>query len=88
MVHKNKKKQDERQKGFNQAAAVVAGAVVGAGVAVAGMVALKDEKNRKKVKEALTNVKDQAIDYMEDMQKQAQDKKDEIDKKLAQGEEK
>lgn len=88
MTHKNKKKQDERQKGFNQAAAVVAGAVVGAGVAVAGMVALKDEKNRKKVKEALTNVKDQAIDYMEDMQKQAQDKNDEIDKKLAQDKEK
>ena len=74
--------------GVNPVVAAVTGAVVGAGVAIAGAVALKDEKNRKKVKEVLTNVKDQAVGYMEDMQKQTQDKKSQIEEKLAEGKEK
>ena len=68
----------------------VTGAIVGAGVAVAavGAIALKDEKNREKVIEALTNVKNQAVGYMDDMQKQAQEKKDEGEEKLNEGKEK
>jgi hypothetical protein len=78
----------KQQKGFNSAAAIVTGAVVGVGVAVAGIVALKDEKNRKKVRDVLTNVKNQATDYMEDMQKNIQDKKKEVEGKLEVGKEK
>ncbi len=74
MTDKNQKKQDNGKDRFNSIIAGVTGVVVGAGVAIAGVVALKDEKNRKKVKEALIDVKDQAIDYIED-------KKDEKKKK-------
>ena len=68
----------------------VTGAIVGAGVAVAavGAIALKDEKNREKVIEALTNVKNQAVGYMDDMQKQAQEKKNEVEEKLTEDKEK
>lgn len=72
---------------FNSTAAIVTGAVVGVGVAVAGLVALKDEKNRKKVRDVLTNVKNQATDYIDDMQKQAQVRKSGVEKKLASGKE-
>ncbi|HSA83647.1 MAG TPA: hypothetical protein VLF20_02055 [Patescibacteria group bacterium] len=76
-------KQDEKKGGINPVVAAVTGAIVGAGVVVAGANALKNDKNRKKVKEVLSNVKDQAIEYIEDMQKQAQDKKGEVKEKLA-----
>lgn len=58
--------------GFNPVVAAVAGAVVGAGVAVAGAVVLEDKKTREKIKFAFTN-----------MQKLAEDKKNEAEKKLS-----
>ncbi len=88
MTNQNQKKQDERKSGFNPVAAAITGAVVGAGVAVAGAVALNDKKNREKVKKVLNNVKNQAIGYMEDMQKQVQDKKDEVEGKFTEGKKK
>lgn len=66
-------------------AAAVTGAVVGAGVAVAGAVALKDKKNREKVKEVLTNMKDQAMSYMSDMQKATNEKQEELKEKIITG---
>lgn len=68
--------------GVNPAAAAATGAVVGAGLAVAGVVALKDKHNREKVKEAFSMVKDQAVEYV---QKVANDKKDDIKHGIAQG---
>jgi gas vesicle protein len=85
MAEQNQKKQTKGKSGFNPVAVAVTGAVVGAGVVVAGAAALKDKKNREKVKEVLTNIKDQAIDYMEDMQKRTQDKNDKAEKKLDEG---
>ncbi len=71
MTDQKQKKQDKKS-GFNSsAAAVITGAVVGAGAAVVGM-ALNKKENRDKVKEALTNVKDQAISY-----------KDKVEEKIA-----
>lgn len=84
----DKNKQDEGKGGVNPVTAIITGVVIGAGVAVIGTIALKDKKNREKVKEALSSVKDKAVCYMEDMQKQAQDKKDEMEKELADGNEK
>lgn len=63
---------DDKKKGMSPMAAGVAGAVVGAGLAVAGAVALKDEKNRAKVKGALQSVKKQASDYVDEIQEKAQ----------------
>lgn len=81
----NQKIQKEEKKGVSPMVAAVTGAVVGAGIAVAGTVVLKDEKNRNKVKEALTSAKDQAIDHMDVMHNQVQDKTNEAGKKLDNG---
>lgn len=69
MTDSKQKKQNEKKDGFNPVVAAVTGAVVGAGVAIAGAVALRDEKNREKVKDVLTSAKDRAGDYMEDVKK-------------------
>jgi len=83
----NQKKLDKNKGGINPVVAAVTGAVVGAGIAVAGAVALKDEKNRNKVKKAFSDVKDQAAGDIEDIQNKAEDKKDEAEKKLDEGKE-
>ncbi len=72
---------DDKKKGMSPMAAGVAGAVVGAGLAVAGAVALKDEKNRAKVKGALQSVKKQASDYVDEIQEKAQKQGGEAKKK-------
>ncbi len=83
MADQNTKRDNHDQGGISPVAAGVAGAVVGAGVAVAATVALKDEENRKKVNKVINHVKNQAAGYLDDMQKQADDMKDEAEKKLA-----
>jgi gas vesicle protein len=85
MADHNKKKPDKRKSGIDPVAAAVTGAIVGAGVAVAGAVALKDKKNREKVKQVLNNVKDQAVGYMEKMQKDVKSKKSGVENKLDDG---
>lgn len=82
MTNKYQKKPDEVKGGFSPVTSAITGAIIGAGVAVAGTMALKDEKNREKIKEMLTNAKDQAVDFMETVQKRADDKKTEIEDEL------
>ncbi|MGE5041713.1 MAG: hypothetical protein ACM3IJ_02315 [Candidatus Levyibacteriota bacterium] len=55
---------NDKKAGVNPVVAGVAGAVVGAGMAVAGTMALKDEKNRKKVRDVATGIAKQASEYM------------------------
>ncbi|OGC55938.1 hypothetical protein A2797_02680 [candidate division WWE3 bacterium RIFCSPHIGHO2_01_FULL_48_15] len=74
MTKQNQKQQDKEKGGFNPLAAAITGAIVGAGVAIAGAVALKDKKNQARVKQAFANVKDQAIGYMKNMRKDTQSK--------------
>lgn len=71
--------------GVNPIAAGVAGAVIGAGAAVAGVVALKDKKNREKVQGVLNGVKDMAMGYMENIQSKAKDKQANMKGKLTEG---
>ena len=66
--------------GLSPVAAAVAGAVVGAGIAVAG-VALSDKKNREKVKRAALKVKEDVVKYAENVKNQGGIKKLELDKK-------
>jgi hypothetical protein len=54
----------------NPLIAAIAGAIFGAGAAIAGTVALKDKKNRDKAKKVLTNVKNQALGYVKKIQKE------------------
>lgn len=69
-------KQEEKELGakVNPVMIAVAGAVVGAGIAVAG-VALSDEKNREKITKTATNVKDNVIHYVKNTQKQVEEEK-------------
>jgi len=68
--------------GINPMVVTVAGTVIGAGIAVAG-VALSDEKNRKKVMKFANNVKKGLITYVEETQEQAETKKEAFDKKIS-----
>ncbi len=79
------KKQTEVHGGMSPVVLAVTGAVIGAGIAVAGVgaVALKDESNRQKVKKVLDAAKDQAVEYIGDVQKQVHDKKVAVEKSLA-----
>jgi hypothetical protein len=77
----NVQKNDTSNKhGINPIAVGITGAVIGAGFAVGGAVALRDKKNREKVKKVLGNAKDQAMNYLEDMRKTPDEN---VNKKLA-----
>ncbi len=80
----SKQRQVKKRGGMSPIVASVAGAVVGAGVAVAAVV-LSDEKNRKKVKDAFTGIKNKAMGHVEDVQKKTQEKIDEAEVKIAEG---
>jgi len=84
----DQKKQNKEKGGINPMIAAVAGAVVGAGVAVAGTIILEDKKNQEKVKKVLNNVKKQVKGYVENMEKQVGDKKNEIEEKVTDGKKK
>lgn len=78
----------DKNKGISPMAAAVAGAVVGAGVAVAGAIALEDKKNRNKVNQVLTGVKKQVKGYIRDAQTQVRDERADLQKKFSKGKEK
>lgn len=61
---------------INPLAAGVAGAVVGAGAAVATAQVLKEEKTRKKIKAVLENAKDQTLEYVKKASKSGGMQKD------------
>jgi hypothetical protein len=65
MATTNQKKIENNKKVLGSVVAGVAGAAVIAGAAVAATMALKDEKTREKVKNALIKAKDQAISYVD-----------------------
>jgi hypothetical protein len=75
----------QKKQGTNAVFAAVTGVVVGAGVAVAGAIAMKDKKNRDKVKNVLTNVKNQAAGYIEKMEKETEDKTQKVKKAATKG---
>ena len=73
--------------GINPVVAAVTGAIVG-GVAAAGAMVLGDEKNREKISDALSNVKDKSMDYAEGVKQEIQERKEEVVEKVAEGKEK
>lgn len=62
-----KTQKNEKHTGFNKVAAAGAGAVIGAGVAVAATAALKNPKTRAKLMDAFETVKDQAMEKIPHM---------------------
>lgn len=84
MKDMDEKKQNGKA-GINPLAVGVAGAVIGAGVAVAGTAVFKNKKNREKVKNLLVNAKGQAREYIEDLRSSTKDKKKNVEEKLTNG---
>ncbi len=82
------KKPEQNKSGANALAAVVTGAVIGAGVAIAGVVALADEKNRKKVKSTLLMIKDKALNYVDEATQEAEHSKDVAEDMISEGKDK
>lgn len=74
-------KQDEVKDGINPMVVAVAGAVVGAGIAVAGAV-LSDKKNREKIVKTATTVKDDVTKYVKKTQKQIEEEKEMLEKRI------
>lgn len=66
---------------INPVATLITGAIVGAGVAVAGVV-LKEKKNREKLRVALNKAKNQAGGYVNDIRKNIEEKDEMIQEKL------
>lgn len=77
MTDSKRKKQDKGSGGVSTVAAAVTGIAVGAGVAVAGAIALSNKKNQEKLK-----------GFVRGIQKQVGSKKEEIEKEVAKGKEK
>jgi|GEM_PF-2279134 len=69
-------------KGVSAVIAGVAGAVIGASAAIVASVALKDEKNREKVKEVIATVKEHVADYADEAQKEMNQQKTKAEKML------
>jgi len=88
MTEKKKIKHEEKSNGVNPVTAGVVGAVVGAGIAIAGAVALSDEENRDKVKAVLADVKEKAANYVEEVKQNVEDTKTGIEDKVTEGKEK
>lgn len=74
---------NQKNEGVNTVIAAVAGVVVGAGVAIAGAVALSDKKNRDKVEGVINKAKDKTNSFVKNVQSKVQGKKAEMDIKKA-----
>ncbi len=74
-------KQSEGKEGINPVVVAVAGAVVGAGVAVAGAV-LSDKKNREKIAQGATTIKDNVDRFVTKTQKQIEEEKKMLEKRI------
>lgn len=66
----SQKKQDNSKNAMEHAAIGVAGAAVIAGVAVAATMALKDKKTKERLTKVLINAKNQAMDYVSELEVQ------------------
>lgn len=78
MINKQIKSNDQKN-ASNTVIAAVTGAVVGAGVVVAGAMAMRNDKNRDKVKEVVDEVKAKASTYMKNAQDQVADSKTKLE---------
>ena len=74
---------NKQKNNIKSVAAGVTGAIIGFGIAAMGAaVVLNDKNNRKKVRDLLTNVKNQTMGYMKDVQEKTDKKEKEIKKEL------
>lgn len=75
MINNKQKPPKQTKHSSNTVAAAVTGAVVGAGVVVAGIAAMRNDKNKAKAKKIIDQVKAKASSYMKKTQDQVDDNK-------------
>ncbi len=83
MTDTKQKKQVEKN-GLMPVVAAVAAAAVGVGVGVAGAVVMSDEKNRQKVKDGFSKVKNQVEENLGEMEKKAKNETTKVENKVKQ----
>jgi uncharacterized membrane protein YgaE (UPF0421/DUF939 family) len=72
-------KQVAKKDSVSSAVAGITGAAIGFGIAVAGAaVVLNDKNNRKRVRNLFTNIKNQTMNYMKDVQEKTEKKEKEL----------
>ena len=80
----NKQKNTLKPKNIsNAAASVITGAVVGVGVAVAGIAAMRNDNNKAKAKKIIDEVKDKASSYMKIAQDHSESGKTKLEQTAA-----
>ncbi|NCS97311.1 MAG: hypothetical protein GW762_01850 [Candidatus Pacebacteria bacterium] len=79
MTNTKQKKSDDLKNVSNTVVAAVTGAVVGASVVAAGVVAMRNNKNQEKVKEIVDDVKAKASTYMKTANDQVADSKSKLE---------
>jgi gas vesicle protein len=73
---------NKNKKEVNPLAAAVVGVAVGAGLAVAGAIALNDKKNSDKLKEAGKEFEAKTTDYSKKVQMMARDRRSDLEKNI------
>lgn len=73
---------NKKSKGISPVVAAIGGSVLGAGIAIAGAIALSKTENRKKVDEAIKKVKSATEGFVNKVKSESQDKRIEVEKKL------
>jgi len=81
MKNQNQNKQIAKKEKIHPIVTTVAGAVIGAGIAAAGII-LSEEKNRTKIKEVAQKVKKNVVESAKDLKNRAKMEKQELAKRL------
>jgi len=87
MTNQKQNKQSEKKGNVSPVVAAVAGAVVGAGIAVAGVV-LSEEKNRNKIKDVSTKVKNDVVKNIDNIRNRAEIEKQKLEARIFKDKEK
>ena len=74
-------KKNEKKENIHPIVTTIAGAVIGAGIAAAGII-LSKEKNRTKIKEVAHTVKRNVVESAKDLKNRAKMEKQELEKRL------
>lgn len=72
------KRTNKKGRGISPVVSAIAGSVLGAGVAIAGAIALSKSENRKKVDDAIKSVKNAAEGLVKKAKNESQNKKEEV----------
>ena len=73
----------EKQSAVSPVVAAVTGVAVGAGLATVGIMAMKNDKNKEKVKKVINTVKSKASNYLKKTEKQVDEGKKKLVKTVA-----